>query len=188
MRVTWKSLLLALGLPILGCGSPDMTAALPPGAEPQAPQLPDDQKAVALGEAAGMGSVQPPTAPIVEIKPAEPTNQGERKVTESKLEYETLKPGDGEQATSGKLVTVHYVGTFTDGREFESSQKSGTPYSFRIGADNVIKGWHQGIAGMRVGEVRKLIIPPELAYGDTGKGDVPPNSTLVFEIELLSVK
>lgn len=106
----------------------------------------------------------------------------------SELQIENIKEGAGDEAVSGKKVTVHYVGTLTNGNKFDSSRDRGQGFSFQLGAGRVIKGWDQGVAGMKVGGVRKLTIPPHLAYGDRGFGDViPPNSTLVFEVELLSV-
>ena len=107
----------------------------------------------------------------------------------SGLVKEDLEAGEGTEATSGTTVTVHYVGTLTDGKKFDSSRDRGQGFTFRLGAGQVIKGWDQGVAGMKVGQVRKLTIPPHLAYGDRGFPPViPPNSTLVFEVELLGVK
>src|SRR5258708_5112449 len=108
--------------------------------------------------------------------------------TASGLEIEELKIGEGVSASSGKTVTVHYVGTLTNGSKFDSSRDRDEGFTFRLGAGQVIRGWDEGVAGMKVGGMRKLTIPPALAYGSGGFPPViPPNSTLVFEVELLSV-
>lgn len=105
----------------------------------------------------------------------------------AELVIEDLVVGEGEEAVTGKSVTVHYTGTFEDGSEFDSSRGRG-PFTFPLGAGRVIKGWDLGVAGMRVGGQRKLVIPGELGYGERGAGNViPPNATLVFEVELLEV-
>jgi FKBP-type peptidyl-prolyl cis-trans isomerase len=104
------------------------------------------------------------------------------------LQSTDLSVGQGAEATTGKTVQVHYTGTLTDGKKFDSSLDRGKPFVFKLGAGNVIKGWDQGVVGMKVGGKRKLVIPPEMAYGARGFPPViPPNSTLVFEIELLGV-
>ncbi len=104
------------------------------------------------------------------------------------LGIEDTKAGTGTEAIAGKRVTVHYVGTLTDGSKFDSSRDRGKGFTFVLGAGNVIKGWDQGVAGMKIGGVRKLTIPAELGYGERGFPPViPPNSTLLFEVELLSV-
>lgn len=104
------------------------------------------------------------------------------------LKIEDLKVGTGAEAVAGKSVTVHYVGTLTTGDKFDSSRDRNQGFSFTLGAGMVIKGWDQGVAGMKIGGLRKLTIPPELAYGAGGYPPViPPNSTLIFEVELLKV-
>jgi FKBP-type peptidyl-prolyl cis-trans isomerase FkpA len=104
------------------------------------------------------------------------------------LKIEDVKVGDGAEATAGKMVTVHYTGWLTDGKKFDSSLDRNSPFKFRLGARQVIAGWDKGVAGMKVGGKRKLTIPPDLGYGAAGAGRViPPNSTLVFEVELLDV-
>jgi FKBP-type peptidyl-prolyl cis-trans isomerase FkpA len=107
----------------------------------------------------------------------------------SGLKYQDLKVGDGAIAESGKTVQVHYTGWLTDGTKFDSSVDRGQPFSFRLGAGNVIRGWDEGVKGMRIGGKRKLTIPPDLGYGAAGTpgGPIPPNATLVFDVELLDV-
>jgi FKBP-type peptidyl-prolyl cis-trans isomerase len=105
------------------------------------------------------------------------------------LQIEEIKLGTGQEATSGNRVTVHYVGTLTTGAKFDSSRDRNEGFAFKLGAGQVIQGWDQGVAGMKVGGMRKLTIPPELAYGARGYPPViPPHSTLVFEVELLEVR
>lgn len=105
------------------------------------------------------------------------------------LQIEELNVGTGAEAVSGKQISVHYTGWLTDGKKFDSSVDRGQPFSFRLGAGQVIQGWDQGFAGMKVGGKRKLTIPPEMGYGSRGAGGViPANATLVFEVELLGVQ
>src|SRR5438874_13770144 len=107
---------------------------------------------------------------------------------QSELQIEDIREGTGAEARAGQTVVVHYVGTLVSGEKFDSSRDRGKGFSFPLGGGRVIKGWDQGVKGMKVGGIRKLTIPPELAYGDRGfPGAIPPNSTLVFEVELLSV-
>jgi len=108
---------------------------------------------------------------------------------EGQLKIETLEQGIGRLIDNGDVAVVHYTGTLSDGTKFDSSLDKGIPFSFTLGAGRVIQGWEQGILGMKVGEKRKLTIAPELAYGEAGAGGViPPNATLIFEVELLEIK
>ena len=114
-------------------------------------------------------------------------------VTPSGLDYEDVKVGDGAVATAGKTCAMHYTGWLWNGGEkggkFDSSLDRREPFEFRLGAGEVIKGWDEGIVGMKVGGKRRLIVPGSLAYGERGyPGVIPPNATLVFEVELMEVK
>ncbi len=123
-------------------------------------------------------------------KPAGPAQvSGNPVTTADGLQYWDLNKGNGALAVSGKTVRVHYTGWLATGKEFDSSLDRGEPIEFVLGAGRVIKGWDEGIAGMKVGGKRQLRIPPQLAYGQRGAGSViPPNATLVFDVELVSVK
>jgi FKBP-type peptidyl-prolyl cis-trans isomerase FkpA len=110
------------------------------------------------------------------------------KMTDSGLKYDDLVEGEGAVAAEGQRVVVHYTGWLTDGRKFDSSLDRNDPFSFALGAGQVIRGWDEGVQGMKIGGKRKLTIPPQLGYGARGAGGViPPNATLVFEVELLEI-
>lgn len=115
--------------------------------------------------------------------------EGKPKKTASGVEYWDLKVGTGATATNGKTVTVHYTGWLaSNGKKFDSSVDRGQPFMFQLGAGHVIKGWEEGVEGMKVGGKRQLRIPPDLGYGARGAGGViPPNATLIFDVELLGV-
>ncbi|MCG8350426.1 MAG: FKBP-type peptidyl-prolyl cis-trans isomerase, partial [Chloroflexales bacterium] len=155
--------------------------------------------ALAYG-ADGAGGVIPPNATLIfevellELRdgaPAAPTQVDAEQytTTPSGLQYYDLQVGDGATAAAGQNVTVHYTGWLTDNTKFDSSLDRGEPFQFPLGSGRVISGWDEGVAGMQVGGKRQLRIPPALAYGDQGSGDdIPPNATLIFEIELLDVQ
>jgi FKBP-type peptidyl-prolyl cis-trans isomerase FkpA len=110
------------------------------------------------------------------------------KITDSGLKYEDLSEGEGDLAVSGQQVSVHYTGWLLDGEKFDSSVDRNQPFEFALGKGMVIRGWDEGVAGMRVGGKRRLTIPPQLGYGSRGAGGViPPNATLVFDVELLAI-
>ncbi len=140
-------------------------------------KLPDDKKAPAALASAKPADPEPPKP----VEPAPPSNE--------KLGIKDVVVGKGAEAKAGDSVKVHYVGTLPDGKEFDASRKHGQPFDFELGAGRVIKGWDQGVAGMKVGGKRKLTVPPSLGYGPRGFPPViPPNATLLFEVELLEVK
>lgn len=135
---------------------------------------------------ADVTAATPTPAPAAPAKPAPPTKE----VTlASGLKYEDMVVGTGDLAESGKSVSVHYTGWLTDGTKFDSSVDRGQPFTFRLGAGQVIRGWDEGVAGMKVGGRRVLVIPPQLGYGARGAGGViPPNATLMFDVELLATR
>ncbi|HAL24570.1 TPA: peptidylprolyl isomerase [Candidatus Wolfebacteria bacterium] len=103
------------------------------------------------------------------------------------IKKEMLKEGTGVEAKNGDTVAVHYTGILEDGTKFDSSLDRGTPFSFKLGAGMVIKGWDMGVTGMKVGEQRRLTIPYTLAYGEAGYGPIPPKATLIFDVELIKI-
>jgi FKBP-type peptidyl-prolyl cis-trans isomerase len=146
-----------------------------------------DQPAAAATKQSPADAVSPP--PIAATpQPATAAAAPQPVAAVTELKTEDSKTGTGDEAVIGKSVTVHYTGWLTDGTKFDSSKDRGQPFTFQLGGGQVIKGWDQGVVGMKVGGVRKLTIPPSLGYGARGAGGViPPNATLVFEVELLGV-
>ncbi|MBI5569196.1 MAG: FKBP-type peptidyl-prolyl cis-trans isomerase [Desulfomonile tiedjei] len=117
------------------------------------------------------------------------TAAGAQVTTPSGLQIDVIKEGQGPQPKPGQTVVVHYTGTLPDGKKFDSSRDRGQPFSFQLGAGQVIKGWDEGLAAMKVGSRAKLTIPANLGYGARGAGGViPPNATLIFDVELLDAK
>ncbi len=108
--------------------------------------------------------------------------------TQNGLGVEVLKAGTGKEIQNGEIAVVNYVGTLENGTKFDSSIDRGVPFKFTLGAGQVIKGWDMGVLGMKIGEKRRLKIPPELAYGSRGVGQIPPNSTLIFDVELVNIQ
>ena len=151
---------------------------------------------LALGETGG-GDIPPGATLIMEIEMTniiEPVfmtevDDGDYTVTESGLKYYDLVEGDGAIPTEGGTVIVHYTGWLEDGTKFDSSLDRGQPFSFVLGQGMVIPGWDEGVATMKVGGKRQLVVPPDLGYGDAGAGaTIPPGATLIFEVELLEVQ
>ena len=103
------------------------------------------------------------------------------------LQIEDIKVGDGAEAKAGDFVRVHYTGTLTSGKQFDSSRDRNYPFEFQLGAGEVIEGWDKGVAGMKVGGQRKLTIPSKMGYGSRDMGAIPPNSTLLFDVELIEI-
>ena len=144
--------------------------------------------ATALWAQSDSGKPKAKAAPAAgNSKPTPVTGNPKRTVTG--LEYWDIKEGTGDVAKTGQTVTVHYTGWLLSGKKFDSSVDAGRPFNFKLGAGQVIKGWDQGVAGMKVGGKRQLRIPPDLAYGEGGyPGVIPGNATLIFDVELLGVK
>ncbi|MBI1745281.1 MAG: FKBP-type peptidyl-prolyl cis-trans isomerase [Acidobacteria bacterium] len=108
--------------------------------------------------------------------------------TSSGLKYVEVSEGKGAVAKAGDTIEVHYTGRFQDGKKFDSSADRNQPFTFKLGTGQVIKGWDEGVAGMKIGGKRKLIIPYQLAYGERGRGTIPPKAELTFDVELLKIK
>ena len=174
---------------VSGCADPLVVPVVMPGSKPIT-VVSESDAAQAIGEAGQSGTIQVPTSSLdISILPATPTKPGETATTATVLAYTTLKEGTGPAITAGQTAIVHYEGMLDNGSKFDSSRDRGKPFTFQIGAGQVIRGWEVGVAGMLVGETRRLMIPPELGYGAKGSPPViPPNSKLVFEVELLGVQ
>lgn len=118
-----------------------------------------------------------------------PPVSGDTATTESGLRYIVIRSGDGARVKEGQVAVVHYTGWLTDGRKFDSSVDRGEPFPFPLGAGRVIKGWDEGVALMRIGDKRRFIIPPQLGYGEAGHpAGIPPNATLIFDVELVGIQ
>ncbi len=169
-------LALGVGIALTGCAKkPEQTSAVqvesPSDKPPPPPKAPPPAR--------------PAPPPVAAPKPL--PGKGKFVTTKSGLKYRDVKVGRGAEAKVTNKVTVHYTGRLGNGAVFDSSHSRNEPFSFALGQGEVIRGWDEGVAGMRVGGVRELVIPPSLGYGDQDMGKIPPNSTLHFEVELLGV-
>jgi FKBP-type peptidyl-prolyl cis-trans isomerase len=179
-----------LGLAMGGCEGPtEIIPAGPPGTAFTRVPPPEEKEPEALGEPAMQAPVDPTRKTAVAGTISPPTAIGETKTTPSGVTYETLKAGDGPEVKPGQSVRVNYTGTLADGTVFDSTHKGDKdePATFEIGTGKVIGGWDEAVPGMKIGERRKLTIPPELGYGAQGSPPkIPAGATLNFEIEVLA--
>jgi peptidylprolyl isomerase len=165
-----------------------IAAELPQPSVITTPISPIAQAPVAQVPIAQAPIAQMPIAPDTETPDVTPESAPTVITTDSGLQYVDIEEGTGATPQSGQTVVVHYTGTLQDGTKFDSSRDRDRPFSFRLGAGQVIRGWDEGISTMKVGGRRQLIIPPELGYGARGAGGViPPNATLIFDVELLRI-
>jgi FKBP-type peptidyl-prolyl cis-trans isomerase len=179
-----------VGLALCGCEEPTgIVPVSPPGAYiPK--ESPDADPAQAVGETTPLPAKPATDQSTLAKKLALPTAKDEVKTTEGGVKYQTLKEGTGTELRPGQKALVNYEGKLEDGTIFDSTSSSGQPkpIEFIIGTGSVIKGWDEAIPGMKIGEVRKLTIPPEMGYGKQSNGKIPPSSTLIFEVELVGIK
>lgn len=172
-----REILISLGVMVVCCAV-IVVAQMTNRSEAIASPLPTTEPIAIVAEAADVKPVAAPTTSTEEKKTV---------TTDSGLQYTDLVEGTGDSPKSGQKVTVHYTGTLEDGTKFDSSRDRGQPFDFKIGVGQVIKGWDEGVSTMKVGGRRQLIIPPELGYGSRGIGPIPPNATLIFDVELLKI-
>ncbi len=180
---------LGLAIILVGCDAPDdIVPTSPPGIVRPRTAPDANDPAQAQGEAAVMTPKAPgESGKAAAYTPALPTAKGETKTTKNGVKYETLKPGTGDELKPGQVAVFHYVGTLENGTVFDSTRERGNPYKITIGSGQLIKGWEEGLPGMRVGETRKLWVPAKMGYGDAERTKIPAKSNLIFEIELVQV-
>lgn len=172
--ILWRTGLIAACCLTLACESPDNTQAT--------------SEATSTPAATEASTTTTPTETPTATSSPTSTPSGKEVTTPSGLKYTDLKVGTGATPKTGQTVVVHYTGTLPDGTKFDSSRDRNQPFEFAIGTGQVIKGWDEGVGTMQVGGRRQLVIPPQLGYGEAGVGPIPPNATLIFDVELLEVK
>lgn len=182
-----KEILISFGVVVACCVL--LLVAQVGGKSNEAIAAPLTQNSTVVTTAAAPNLVAQAPAPPSEGKPMTQSASEDKPVitTDSGLKYVDVVEGTGASPQAGERVTVHYTGTLEDGTKFDSSRDRGQPFSFKIGVGQVIKGWDEGVGSMKVGGRRQLVIPPDLGYGARGIGPIPPNSTLLFDVELLKV-
>lgn len=179
---------LGSALILVGCDAPEeIMPTSPPGTV--LPRTAPDSKdpAQAQGESAVIAPKASGESGKASYTPALPTAKGVTQTTKNGVKYETLKEGTGDELKPGRVALFHYVGTLENGTIFDSTRQRGQPYKVAIGTGQLIKGWEEGLPGMRVGEIRKLWVPAKMAYGEIEKPQIPSNSNLIFEVELLQI-
>jgi peptidylprolyl isomerase len=193
-RIYWVVLGLATMLAASGCAHRKEASMSNQPAKDEQPAAAASTEQAASQASVTQAAPETPAATEIPAVPKAaagptPTTADQVKTTPSGLQYVDLVEGTGPSPAAGQTMVVHYTGWLTNGTKFDSSLDRGMPFQFALGQHAVIAGWDEGIAGMRVGGKRKLIVPPGLAYKDRGfPGLIPPNSTLVFEVELLGVR
>lgn len=188
-----KSLIAAAALALIavsGCQPPDVKTLNPPGID-SPPVIPEGaDESMAAGESANEVAVEPSELPEnVKTPDLQTTKPQEIGTTEGGMAYTINKKGEGSRRVkAGDEVAVHYIGRLMNGHKFDSSRERNEPFRFRVGSGQVIKGWDELVTGMKLGENRQAVIPPDKAYGKEGRPPkIPPNAELVFEVELLEI-
>jgi FKBP-type peptidyl-prolyl cis-trans isomerase FkpA len=192
-RLAVPGLMAVLGLGLLsgGCQPPaEIIPAGEPGFDYVRPAPKEKEEPQAKGETVAQSPSDPARKQAVAGTVSPPTEPGQTRTTPSGVTYETLKPGDGPEVKPGQTVTVHYTGTLSDGKVFDSSRSREEPFTATLDSSGgLIPGWIEGIPGMKVGERRKLTVPAEMGYGEKGNPPtIPGNATLTFEVDLISIK